>query len=116
MTSRRTWFLTLLASMGCSDKAAPIAESTQGLSTCSISDAGTSVGCDSPPGPCYEATGTCVALGVTSGLTGYWSFDSTTISGEKVHDQTANGNDGTLAGTTPPTIVAGKVGEAVSLD
>ncbi len=51
---------------------------------------------------------------VTGGLVGYWSFNGADISGTTAYDRSASGNNGTMTGG--PTKVAGKVGQALSLN
>lgn len=49
-----------------------------------------------------------------SSLKGYWSFNGTDISGTTAYDRSGSGNNGTL--TNGPTVVPGKVGQALSFD
>ena len=53
--------------------------------------------------------------GNTTNLVGDWTFDAVNVSGTTVLDSSATGNSGTLTGTPLPTIMPGKLGQAVSL-
>jgi Concanavalin A-like lectin/glucanases superfamily len=53
-------------------------------------------------------------LGLEQGLVGYWSFEGKTISGTRVFDASGNGNYGTM--TNGPTLVNGKLGQALQFD
>jgi hypothetical protein len=50
----------------------------------------------------------------TTGLVGYWNFDEG--SGTTAADSSGNGNIGTLSGSTLPTWVSGKIGQALHFD
>ena len=51
---------------------------------------------------------------VTSGLVGLWSFDGPDMAGVTAYDRSGQGNHGTL--TSGPTLVIGKLGQALSFD
>jgi hypothetical protein len=53
-------------------------------------------------------------LGLDQGLVGYWSFEGKTVSGIRVFDASGNGNYGTM--TNGPTLVNGKLGQAMQFD
>lgn len=53
------------------------------------------------------------ACGPTAGLIGHWTLDSVDVSGATVRDVSGNGHDGTLAGTPPPTVGPGRIGEGL---
>lgn len=48
-----------------------------------------------------------------AGALGHWSFDTDTVDGTRVADVSGRGHDGVLAGTPPPVVTAGRVGEAL---
>jgi hypothetical protein len=52
---------------------------------------------------------------ITSNLAGYWTFDTAKVTGSTVLDSSGRANNGTLGGTTLPTIVTGKIGQSVNL-
>jgi hypothetical protein len=52
---------------------------------------------------------------ITSNLVGYWTLDTAKVTGSTVLDSSGRANNGTLGGTTLPTIVTGKIGQAVNL-
>lgn len=51
---------------------------------------------------------------VANGLVGLWSFNGDDMSGNTVYDRSSTGANGTL--TSGPTVVKGKVGQALDLD
>jgi hypothetical protein len=53
-------------------------------------------------------------LGLDQGLVGYWSFEGKTVSGTRVFDASGTGNYGTM--TNGPTLVNGKLGQAMNFD
>jgi hypothetical protein len=53
-------------------------------------------------------------LGLDQGLVGYWSFEGKTVSGTRVFDASGTGNYGTM--TNGPTLVNGKLGQALQFD
>ncbi len=61
-------------------------------------------------------TATSSGGGITNNLTGYWTFDAANVSGTTALDSSGNTNHGTLQGTVLPTIVNGKIAQAVNLD
>lgn len=50
---------------------------------------------------------------ITEGLLGYWPLDLADVSGSAIADRSGNGHDGTVVGSTQPTVIAGRVGEAL---
>ncbi len=52
--------------------------------------------------------------GTDTGLKGYWSFNGSDVSGTTAYDQSGAGNTGTL--TNGPTLVRGKLGQAINFD
>jgi hypothetical protein len=53
-------------------------------------------------------------LGLDQGLVGYWSFEGKTVSGTRIFDASGTGNHGTM--TNGPTLVNGKLGQAMQFD
>jgi len=51
---------------------------------------------------------------LTKGLVGWWNFDGKTIAGTHVYDASGNGNRGVM--TNGPTLVNGKLGQALQFD
>ncbi len=51
---------------------------------------------------------------LTSGLVGYWTFDGADVSGTTATDRSGSGDNGTLV--NGPTVVQGKVGQALNFD
>jgi hypothetical protein len=53
------------------------------------------------------------SLGLTSGLTGWWTMDNQDISGINVSDKSGSGNTGTISG---PIKTIGKIGQAMKFN
>lgn len=49
----------------------------------------------------------------TAGLVGSYGMDADDVVGGVVHDRSGNGHDGVVVGSPPPSIVPGKIGEAL---
>lgn len=47
------------------------------------------------------------------GLLGHWTMDAADISGDQVRDSSGNGQDGTWRGSAAPTVVPGRIGDAI---
>jgi hypothetical protein len=53
-------------------------------------------------------------LSLAQGLVGWWNFDGKTVAGTRVFDASGNGNYETMA--NGPTVVNGKLGQAMQFD